>query len=141
VPTGTLPGVHLGRRLLARSPLLLVASALTVVLVFTVVPACTKQAADPDPNGRRSVYVLAKAMPVGMLVATARATGVMELRSLPADVAGTDAISDTAGLECLVVGQSLPAGTVVRRNQLVTPDSIGLNRGLTGGTGPRPEGC
>jgi hypothetical protein len=135
VATGTLAAVPIGPRLVARSALLLLA------LVLTVGPACSKQADDPGPDAKVSVYVLAKVMPVGMLVATARADGVMELRSLPADVAGSDGVSDTTGIECLVAGQSLPAGTVVRRNQLVTPESIGLTRGLTGNTGPRPSGC
>jgi len=87
------------------------------------------------------VYVTNKVMPVGMLVATARNTDVMVLKALPADVAGSDYVDSTDGIECLVAGQSLPAGTVVRRNQLVTAESIGLGRGLTGDTGPRPSGC
>ena len=126
---------------LAVVPLRRLVAALVVGLVLMVSPACRKGDDKPDPNAHVSVYVLSKVMPVGMLVATARASGVMQLKALPADVAGTDAVTDTAGLECLVAGQSLPAGTVVRRNQLVKPGDVGLNGGLTGDTGPRPSGC
>ena len=116
-------------------------SLIALVAALTIAPACTKTSDPADSTGTKTVYVLSKIMPVGMLVATARADNVMELKTLPADVAGTDAIADTNGLECLVAAQSLPAGTVVRRNQLVSPGDIGLNRGLTGDTSPRPSGC
>jgi hypothetical protein len=128
----------------ARLPALLPALLIACLVVVTAV-ACNRSSSSSAPtsdaSGHVQVYVTNKVMPVGMLVATAKATDIVERKSIPADVAGADALASLDGLDCLVAGQSLPAGTVVRRNQLVEPKDIGLNRGLTGNTDARPAGC
>ncbi len=117
----------------------LVALLVVGVLVAIGATAC-RRGGDDDPHRKIQVLVVSRVVPQGKLVAAAMNDGSFTLTEVPADVAPADALTEVNDLRCLVVGQSLPNGTIVRRSFLVEPSRIGLDRGLTDGTA-RPQGC
>jgi len=93
----------------------------------------------PARGAKVDAYVVERLVPFGKLVGAASEDGSIQKRPLPADLAPEDAVTDLEGMRCLVAARDLPLGTMLRRDMFVAPSDVGLERGLTIGTGP--TGC
>ncbi len=111
-----------------------------IATIFGVGLSSCRRDGSGESLAKVQVLVVERIVPRGKLLAAAMNDGSIRLSEIPGDVAPADAVSDASGLRCLVVSDSLPNGTILRRSFLVEPAAIGLDRGLTDGT-TRPQGC
>lgn len=112
------------------------AATLVATLLVVVVVGCAQVEETGAPVSRQAqvTYVATRLIPPGKTVRAAVADGSIVTTEVPADVISDEALEDTETVECLVAGRAIPSGTLLRRSMFVTPDSIGLDSGLTDGT-------
>lgn len=111
--------------------------AALLAAALLVIPVGCAQVEEPDaPVSRQAqvTYVANRLIPPGKTVRAAVADGSITATEVPADVISDEALEDTKSVECLVAGRAVPSGTLLRRSMFVTPESIGLDAGLTDGT-------
>jgi flagella basal body P-ring formation protein FlgA len=111
----------------------------TVGLGLGATTACNRDDAGARRATRKTAYVVERVLPIGKLVAEASDDGSIQKREMPGDVVPDDGVTSVDDLRCLVAATDIPAGAVVRRSMFVEPSKLGLERGLTLGTGP--TGC
>lgn len=93
-----------------------------------LVPACSS--GEQATGGRASVLVTRRVVPRGAQVQALTNGGALVTDVVPADLAGDDAITDTADVRCLVLAVDLPQGTVLRRRHLAEPAALGIDAGI-----------
>jgi flagella basal body P-ring formation protein FlgA len=101
--------------------------------------ACNRDDAAARRATKKTAYVVERVVPIGKLVGEASDDGSIQKREMPGDVVPDDGVTSVDDLRCLVAATDIPAGAVVRRSMFVEPSKLGLERGLTLGTGP--TGC
>lgn len=108
----------------------------SILVVAMAVAGCAK-VEDAGPAVSRDAqvtYVTARLIPQGKTVRAAVADGSITATEVPGDVISDEALADTKTVECLVAGRAVPSGTLLRRSMFVTPESLGIDKGLTDGT-------
>ena len=111
---------------------------LAVVLSLAFLIAGCSRSGGGDSSST-SAWVVEKVMPAGKLVVAGTEDGSIKQKQFPADIVPADALTDVEGVRCDVAAFDLPAGTILRRGSFVAPAKLGLDKGLTTGTGD--TGC
>lgn len=78
---------------------------------------------------KTSALVATRVVVRGELVQAADGSGAFKAEQLPGDLVRDDTLTTTAGVQCLVAAQNVPAGAILSRNMFVEPSTLGMDGG------------